>query len=269
MTVFNASKRIISMTNGKLGLPFEYQKNPEFFDAYNLSEDTDTKNSIIEGFLRKYKVNTVLDLTCGTGSQVFYLMKHGYDVVGSDFSPALLEIARKKAAQQKMKVKFIDGDMRSIQVGQFDAAITIFNAVGHLTKDGFEKAMKNIHRNLHHGGLYVFDILNLEAMTDEVVTNLAYHIQKKVGNIHIHGIQCSTIDRKKGRLTAFDHVVLQKNAEKPQWQRNRFTLQIYTAKELQEMLIRHGFEILGQYELDGSAFTKKKSLSILTVARKL
>jgi SAM-dependent methyltransferase len=48
----------------------------------------------------------------------------------------------------------------------FDAVITIFNAVGHLTKSGFEKAIRNIHRNLNAGGIYVFDILNLEAMTD-------------------------------------------------------------------------------------------------------
>ena len=39
----------------------------------------------LEKLLRKQKVNTVLDLTCGTGSQVFFLTKYGYKVIGSDF----------------------------------------------------------------------------------------------------------------------------------------------------------------------------------------
>lgn len=158
--------------------------------------------------------------------------------------------------------------MRTIKVGQFDAVITIFNAVGHLTKAGFEKAMSNINRNLKPGGLYVFDIMNLEAMSDETVANLAWHIQKKVGDTHIHGVQCSIIDRNNGLLTSFDHVVLQKNAEKPVLRKHKFSLQIYSANELREMLGRHGFGVIEQTGLDGSPFVKEKTLNILTTTRK-
>lgn len=158
------------MTN-KLGLPLEYMKLPEFFDAHNIGDDTELKNSVIEKLLKKYNTKTVLDLTCGTGSQVLFLAKHGYEVIGSDFSPDLLKIARKKAKEAKLNLRFIDGDMRIINVGKFDAAITMFNAVGHLTKSGFEKAIININKNLKDGGIYVFDIFNLEALSDEVVSN--------------------------------------------------------------------------------------------------
>ncbi len=103
--------------NSKLGLPLEYKKLPEFFDAHNIGDDTDEKNAAIEKFLKKYKVKTVLDLTCGTGSQVFFLAKSEYEIVGADFSPDLLKIAREKAKKEKLDLKFIDGDMRSIKVG--------------------------------------------------------------------------------------------------------------------------------------------------------
>ena len=164
------------MTTGKLGLPFEYQVSPEYFDTYNISDDTDAKNSVIEKILKEHAVKTVLDLTCGTGSQVFYLSKHGLKVVGADISSALIEIAKKKAVKEKIKTKFIHGDMRTIREGQFDAVISIFNAVGHLSKSDFLKAIKNISHNLNDGGIYVFDILNLEIMTDEQVAKLAWHI---------------------------------------------------------------------------------------------
>ncbi len=256
------------MKKTKLGLPLEYQKRPEYFDAHNINDDTAEKNSVIENLLRKYKVKSVLDLTCGTGSQVFFLTERGYDVTGADFSPALLDIARNRARREKVDVKFIDGDMRTLKVGQFDVAITLFNAVGHLTKAGFEKAMKNIRSNLKDGGLYIFDIFNLEAMTDPVVADLAMCVQKEVNGTKVYQVQCSTLDRINGILTSYDHYVLQKNAEKPESFNHTFSLQIYTAKELREMLVKNRFEVLAQYGLDGSEFIAEKTMNILTVARR-
>lgn len=140
------------MTTRKLGLPLEYKKLPQYFDAWNVNDDTRAKNSVIEQLLKDHGVKTVLDLTCGTGSQVFFLIEHGYHAVGADFSPELLKTARKRARATRTKVDFIDGDMRNLHVGQFDAVISIFNAVGHLSKPDFNKAIKNAARNLKKGG---------------------------------------------------------------------------------------------------------------------
>lgn len=260
-------KSIDDMTK-KLGLPLEYQKLPEFFDAHNISDDTELKNSVIEKLLKKYDVKTVLDLTCGTGSQVLFLAKRGYEVIGSDFSPELLKIARKKAKEAKLNLRFIDGDMRTIQVGKFDVAITMFNAVGHLSKSGFEKAIKNIGGNLKDGGIYVFDIMNLDALTDQAVRDLSWHIHRKVGDTQIHNVQCLTLSKKEGLLTAYDTLVIQKKSNKPKTINNKFMLQLYTAKELREILARCGFKTLEQYDIDGSKFLPKKSISILTIAQK-
>jgi ubiquinone/menaquinone biosynthesis C-methylase UbiE len=257
------------MKKGKLGLPTEYKKRPEYFDAFNINNDTDAKNAVIEKLLREQKVRTVLDMTCGTGSQVFHLIKHGYQVTGSDFSPALLDIAREKARSAKLVVTFIDGDMRTLKVGTFDAIISIFNAVGHLTKAGFEKAMRNIHRNLKYGGVYVFDILNLGAMTDELVAGFSYHIHAKHEDSQMHGVQCSTLDKVHGRLISYNDDIIQKGAGIPTHSRSKCELQLYTAQELQEMLARNGFRVLAHYGMEGEAFIHDKTISILTVAQKI
>jgi len=54
--------------------------------------------------------------------------------------------------------------MLSSKFGTFDAVITIFNAIGHLSKPEFEKTMRNIGTNLDKRGLYIFDIFNLDFM---------------------------------------------------------------------------------------------------------
>lgn len=252
----------------KLGLPLEYQQMPEYFDAHNVSEETETKNAVIEKLLKEQMVNTVLDMTCGTGSQVFYLAERGYKVVGSDFSHSLLEIARHKADKLGKNITFIDGDMRELRVGQFDAVITMFNAIGHLTKADFEKALQNIHANLKDGGVYIFDIFNLQAITDNIIDDFKMDIENVVNGVKIRNVQHSEIDRKNGLLTSHDHYTIFKNNSEPEIHTNSFSLQIYTAEELQAMLARNGFETIHQYDLKGNDFIADISLNILIVARK-
>lgn len=253
----------------KFNLPLEYKKLPQYFDAHNVSESTDAQNQIIEALLKKHGVQSVLDMTCGTGCQVFYLAKRGYTVTGSDFSAPLLNIARSKAKQKGVAVTFMHGDMRTLKVGKFDAVITIFNAVGHVSKAGFEKAMRNIHKNLKKGGLYIFDIFNLEAMTDAVVAGLAMDLHRVINNTTLHNKQHSTLNRANGRLTSHDILTIKNAENRTKVYRNAFTLQIYTAPELCEMLARQGFETLGQFSMDGGAFVPDQTLNILTVARKI
>lgn len=117
-----------SVRHGKI--PVWYDKDCKLEEMYNDNTvDSRTTNSSIEKILKKHKIKTVLDLTCGTGSQVFYLAKRGYQVTGSDISRGMLKIAKQKMSKEKMNVKLLRGDMRTIKVGRFDAALTIFNSL--------------------------------------------------------------------------------------------------------------------------------------------
>lgn len=207
-------------------------------------------------------------MTCGTGSQVFYLAECGYEVVGSDFSPALIKIAQTKVDKLGKNITFIDGDMRDLWVGKFDAVITIFNAIGHLTKTDFKKALRNIHSNLNDGGIYIFDIFNLQALTDDIINDFKMDMENVVNGIRIRNIQNSEIDRKKGLLTSHDRYTIFKNTCEPEIHTNTFSLQIYTSEELKIILTQNGFEIIHLYDLEGNDFIADKSVSILVVAKK-
>lgn len=255
------------MEENTLGLPLEYNELSEYFDALAQGDDH-SKNRAIEKILKQRNVETVLDLTCGTGSQVFWLQKCGYKVLGVDFSPALLDIARNKAKKDKIEVEFIEGDMRTIKIGNFDAVITIANAIGHLTKLDFEKTLQNIKRNLKTSGIYIFDIFNLEAMTDNAVKNLAMDISGIYKNNKIRNIQYSKLDKSSGLLTSYDKFIIQEGVNKEKNLKSKFTLQIYTARELRQTLAKNGFKTLSQYGINGEIFLENESMSILTVAMK-
>lgn len=247
--------------------PSHYNKEAELYDAFN-EKNSEVINSFIENILKKYKVKMVLDLTCGTGSQVFWLKKRGYEVIGSDINSNMLKIARHKAKKEKLDVKFLKGDMRTARIGKFDAVITIFNAVGHLTKLDFEKAIQNIYENLKDGGLYIFDINNLSyLMKDNRIIDLTIDWQKIEGDNKCRVIQYSTID-EEGILASYTTLHEQKGSNKPKISRSTQTLQVYTAKQLREILYRNGFKVIRQCGIDGSRFAESRTDRILTIAKK-
>lgn len=250
-----------------LGLPIEYQKLPQFFDAHNINDDTENKNAVIEKLLAEQGAKTILDMTCGTGSQVLYLAQRGYKITGNDISPALIDIARNKAMKMNLSVPFMVGDMRTINAGTYDAVITIFSAIGHVSKSDFEITLQNMRRNLNEGGIYIFDIFNLQALTDEVIKDFVMDISNVVDGISFRNQQHSEIDRENGLLISHDNYTISKEGCKPECHTNTFSLQIYTAQELQDLLKKNGFEILNKYDMNGHQFIPDKSLNILTVAR--
>ncbi len=250
-------------------IPDWYNKDSEHYDTFNEgTENSKTTNSTIEKILKKYKVKTVLDLTCGTGSQVFWLAKRGYTVTGSDISSGMLNVAKSKAKQEKLNIKLLYEDMRTIKVGKFDAAITIFNAIGHLTKAGFEKAMRNICDNLNEKGIYIFDIYNLNyLMNNDNITKLSIEWVKTIKDTKLRQLQHSIINNK-GVLISYTTDYEQTGSGKIKRAKSIGTLQLYTAKELQEMLFKNGFEVLEQCGIDGSKFSEMETERILTIAKK-
>ncbi|OQA35626.1 MAG: Glycine/sarcosine N-methyltransferase [Candidatus Dependentiae bacterium ADurb.Bin331] len=246
--------------------PSHYNKESEGYDEFN-EHNSQIINRTIETLLRKYNVKTVLDITCGTGSQVFYLHKHGYQVVGADFNAKMLAIAKQKAKKENLKITFLKCDMRTARIGEFDAVITIFNAIGHLTKNDFEQALNSISVNLNKNSIYIFDIFNRRYLEHaDTITKLTIDWQTTVGKITTRKIQYSTID-DAGILTS-NTITLQQSGKKTKINQDVQTLQTYSAQELKQLLTEHGFKVVHQSAIDGATFDDKRSERILVVAQK-
>jgi hypothetical protein len=159
--------------------------------------------------------------------------------------------------------------MCSTKAGKFDTVITIFNAIGHLTKYDFEKSMRNIHSNLNDGGLYVFDIFNLSyLLKEDNITKLTIDNQKRYGNKTVREIQYSTISND-GILASYDIYHEQISSNQPKISKAFQTLQVYSKKQIKDMLQRNGFKVLKLCNIDGSKFDDIKSDRMLTVCRKI
>jgi SAM-dependent methyltransferase len=103
----------------------------------------------------KVKSGLVCDLGCGGGRLSASLIQTGYEVVGVDISPAMIAIAKKRAA----RARFINGSIAEISLPVCDAAVAVgevFNYLG--SKTAIVRAFRNIFCALRTGGVLILDI---------------------------------------------------------------------------------------------------------------
>lgn len=245
-----------------------YDQEAAHYDAFNEAKSLHI-NQQIEAILNDHGVHNVLDLACGTGSQVLHLVSLGYVVTGVDINAQMLSLAQQKVKQVGLPCRLEQGDMRTSQLGQFDAVLTIFNAIGHLTAADFEQAVHNIAANLKSNGLYIFDIFNLDYLLHEDnITQLTIDWQKKKGDTTVREIQYSTIS-PAGVLASYDIYHEQIGDHLPTITTAYQTLQVYSASQLTELLHRCGFQVIQKTAIDGSPLKPQETDRLLIVAKKV
>jgi 2-polyprenyl-3-methyl-5-hydroxy-6-metoxy-1,4-benzoquinol methylase len=81
---------------------------------------------------------TILDVSCGIGTQAIGLAKRGFTVTGSDLSAGAIARAKIEALRRAVKIDFSVCDMRAIHAHhrrQFDVVISCDNSITHLLSD--------------------------------------------------------------------------------------------------------------------------------------
>ncbi len=106
----------------------------------------------------------VLDLGCGPGEHARLLASLGFEVVGVDASPAMLEKA--KAAPASERVRFVLGDLAELDrlvEGSFGGAICVGNTLPSVrTRAALARMLGAVRARLLPGGVCVLQLLNYE-----------------------------------------------------------------------------------------------------------
>jgi SAM-dependent methyltransferase len=73
----------------------------------------------------------LLDVACGTGNAAVLAARTGANVTGLDLSPRLLDLARARAAAERVPAAFVVGDAQELpfEDGSFDAVVSVFGAI--------------------------------------------------------------------------------------------------------------------------------------------
>ena len=121
------------------------------------------KNSA-PGLLEIFRQNAitkglVVDLGCGSGIWARELSRAGYNVLGIDISPAMIEIARKRVPS----AQFQTGSLLKIRIPKCDAVTSLGECLNYLFDRGntiaqLGRLFDRVYAALKPGGVFVFDI---------------------------------------------------------------------------------------------------------------
>lgn len=104
----------------------------------------------------------VLELACGTGQLLLPIAQSGVRAVGVDLAAPMLTVARRRAGSLGVAAEFVEGDMRTFDLGERFALVFVArNSLLHLASvDDFVACFRSVRRHLLPGGAFVFDVFN-------------------------------------------------------------------------------------------------------------
>jgi SAM-dependent methyltransferase len=248
----------------------DFDDQAEHYDLFEHKNEElhRTINSFLIDFFKKQNVHRIIDFSCGTGAQVTQLSRFGFDVVGVDISPNMIERAKSKIDNNS--VSLIVGDVRSLQVGIFDACIMILNSIGYLDKEEFRQALANISNNLTDDGYFVFDNTNREAIEKgglfgQKFIDTAAEVESK----KIVRFATTKYDQNTG-IARWDWESFVQEGFTPIIQRSgSWIRQTYTITEIETILAEHHIRILNVCDRNLTDFIPARSFAYLVVAQKI
>ena len=107
-------------------------------------------------FIKNNKPGRALDMGCGTGTNVITLAKAGWKVVGVDFAPRAIKLAKQKIRQAGVHAELVIGDVTNLRgiAGHFDLALDLGCFHG-ISKEGREKYLDQLDGLLASNGFWL------------------------------------------------------------------------------------------------------------------
>ena len=204
-----------------------------FYSQALTDERTEAEVSALVKLLELDQPRKILDLACGFGRHTNRLAALGHHMTGVDITPGFLEIARKDAAQKSLDVRYLQGDMRSINFdSEFDCVLLLFTAFGYFSDEQNLQVLINMCNALSPGGLLLFDVQNRDTFLKGM---RPFFVVEKEGNMMIDRM---SFDSLQGRF--YNHRVVYRDGirkDKPHF------IRLYNPNEIQSLITQAGLEL--------------------------
>lgn len=127
----------------------------------SLNVQAEQLSSIIKSF-EEQTSQTILDVSCGIGTQVIGLAQLGYNLTANDISEHMVARAKKECQIRQLDVKWNECDMCHLCehiTEQFDVVLCCDNSISHLMSDNLlETAFKQFHQLTKDEGMCLLSV---------------------------------------------------------------------------------------------------------------
>ncbi len=143
----------------------EYEYLAKYYDY--LLGDIDAFDYWLE-YINQEDFKTCLELASGSGVLAGILEKQGKDIIASDISEEMKEVAKINYDGEYLILNMIDFDLHK----SFDLVLCVCDSINYLYREELPKMFKSVYNNLNDGGRFIFDMHNpkrLKEFQDEYI----------------------------------------------------------------------------------------------------
>jgi glycine/sarcosine N-methyltransferase len=241
-------------------------------ERYDVMVDWDGRlkreSPFFEQQFQEARAKRLLDLGCGTGWHAAHFGRLGYEVVGADPSPALLEVARRTHGRIA-GLSFVEagfGQVRERVKGGFDAVYCVGNTLPHVRDlADLANTLADVAVALRPDGVLIVQQLNYDAIVARRQRFLPLGSRTVDGTDYLF---FRFYDFGADRIT-FNMAVMRRGQDGWQYDIDSTDLLPVGAAELSSALGAAGFDrisLLGSYA--GEPFDPETSGDLVVVARR-
>ena len=237
---------------------------------YDLAFMRDTKGDI--GFFVKcfqrysdIEVTRVLEAACGPGLFLEIMAIGGYNVLGFDLNPAMVEYSKNRLRKQGisiMKTDAVIANMKNFEFAEkFDAGFVCINSLGYLKTDQeIISHFKSMNNALNKGAIYIVEIsCKCGDIKNEKKVDETWHVKEDQVELDLKwAIKSYDVD-KRLRNIDFKMVVNDNGSQIVVEEEHELRLWIF--EEFREFARSGGFEIGGIFNQNYELISEQEQIT--------
>jgi SAM-dependent methyltransferase len=219
-------------------------------DSYTTYELMRAEALVLLKYQPSFAERDVLDIGVGTGRTTVYLAPLAKHYIGIDFSPVFIDFVNKAMPHIQAQL----GDMRDLSdfgAEEFDFVMASFNVIDVVAHNDRIKTLREVHRVLRPGGIFIFSSHNLTYELAGYAPKLKFsrNAIRQVSLMFQWFVQLMNHAKiKKHRVFGEDYAILNDEGH------DFSTLHYYIDHVSQRRQIgEHNFTVLGVYDICGDA----------------
>lgn len=250
----------------------------KYYDLLYTDKDYAGEVDYIESLIENYsriKVDSLLELGCGTGIHAQIISSHGLSVTGIDLSPDMLRLAQDRLNSLNIsrdRLDLVNGDVRTYRSDRrFDVVISLFHVLSYqISEDDVSAMLETVSYHLVSGGLFIFDFWYGPAVLWQKPSARIKELSDEEINITRFA---NPILRSIENLVDVNYSLFIENKRTPNSGIQKITeshkMRYFFLREINILLLNHGFELVVAEEWITKAKLSEDTWGACVVARKI
>lgn len=241
-----------------------YSSFAMFYDQLTENINYDDRAAYFNSITKKHGNggNLLLDLACGTGSLSIKMEDLGFDVIGTDVSVDMLNMAMEK---KHNNIIFLCQPMDKLDMyGTMDVVICALDSINHEPNiKKVQRAFERVSLFLNDGGLFIFDV-NSEYKHEIVLGDNTFIYDLE----NIYCVWQNNYNKNQKQTTInLDFFCTDDEFSYTRYEES-FVERVYTHDQILEFIENSGLEFVDMYEGDTFLAPTENSERIVYVTRK-